>query len=715
MAERHQLNQARGSLACFQKNSFLSLRSRNALFDSLLFITSVEEEYEATEGEVLLDNEDNDGWRVSHWKPKGNLLAMKHGNGTESRFPVSETFPTRKRTDRAVSENIENRKRVSQQKRKKKKKKKKESTFNSSPVGSVAAQKKKQQQQPPKGERRRRQLFDLQTRAQLDAEIARMFYTGGLPFNFARNPYYVSSYSFAANHVLGGYVPPGYNKLRTTLLQQEKANVERLLKPIKSTWLEKGVSIVSDGWSDPQRRPLINFMVVSESGPMFIKSVDCSGEVKDKQFIANLLKEVIDEVGHQKVVQVITDNASNCKGAGEIIEGMFPHIYWTPCVVHTLNLALKNICAAKNLETNQETYDVCHWITEIHGDALQIKNFIMNHSMRLAIYNRFSPLKLLSVADTRFASIVVMLKRFKLIRRALEAMVMSNQWAQYREDDQSKARFVRDKVVDEDWWEKVDYIIAFTGPIYDMIRVCDTEKPCLHLVYELWDSMIEKVKQVIFDHEGKQADGFYSEKWLQEGEGRVPPHMDGEVSTERIKCFRRIFSNEDERIRANDEFVNFSLKSGPFADPDSIGSMYVTDPRKWWAYFGSNAPLLQRLAFKVLGQPTFSSCCERNWSIYSFIHSCRRNKLTPKRAEDLVFIHNNLRLLSRNSSQYYDEKTKLWDVGGDQFGSMEDVGVLEFANLSLDEPELESVLFDENATTSMEKENEKDSEVEEMS
>ncbi|KAF2306999.1 hypothetical protein GH714_023189 [Hevea brasiliensis] len=162
---------------------------------------------------------------------------------------------------------------------------------------------------------------------------------------------------------------------------------------------------------------------------------------------------------------------------------------------------------------------------------------------------------------------------------------------------------------------------------------------------------------------------------LQEGEGRVPPHMDGEVSTERIKCFRRIFSNEDERIRANDEFANFSLKSGPFADPDSIGSMYVTDPRKWWACFGSNA-----LYFK----------------------------------EDLVFIHNNLRLLSRNSSQYYDEKTKLWDVGGDQFGSMEDVGVLEFANLSLDEPELESVLFDENATTSMEKENEKDSEVEEM-
>ncbi|KAF2322577.1 hypothetical protein GH714_019091 [Hevea brasiliensis] len=76
----------------------------------------------------------------------------------------------------------------------------------------------------------------------------------------------------------------------------------------------------------------------------------------------------------------------------------------------------------------------------------------------------------------------------------------------------------------------------------------------------------------------------------------------------------------------------------------------------------------------------------------------------------LVLMH----LYFKETPQYYDEKTKLWDVGGDQFGSMEDVGVLEFANLSLDEPELESVLFDENATTSMEKENEKDSEVEEM-
>ena len=111
--------------------------------------------------------------------------------------------------------------------------------------------------------------FQNNARHELDSRIAIMFYTGGLPFNFARNPHYRSSYAFAATHCISGYLPPRYNALRTTLLQKERAHVERahverLLKPIKDSWLKNGVSIVSDGWSDPQRRPLINIMAVSD-------------------------------------------------------------------------------------------------------------------------------------------------------------------------------------------------------------------------------------------------------------------------------------------------------------------------------------------------------------------------------------------------------------------------------------------------------------------
>ena len=60
---------------------------------------------------------------------------------------------------------------------------------------------------------------------------------------------------------------------------------------------------------------------------MFLKAVDCSGETNDKYFFSNLMKEVIIGVGPKIVVQVITDNAPNCKVVGHLIEAQFPFVF----------------------------------------------------------------------------------------------------------------------------------------------------------------------------------------------------------------------------------------------------------------------------------------------------------------------------------------------------------------------------------------------------
>jgi hypothetical protein len=346
--------------------------------------------------------------------------------------------------------------------------------------------------------------FKNDQRNQVRSEIARMFYSGGVPFHLARNPYYVSSYSMAAKFgPIDGFIPPGYNALRTTLLQRERANIERLLLPVKETWLEKGISLCSDGWSDPQRRPLINIMAACEKGAIFLRAIDTSGETKDKHFIAEKLEEGLVEIGMHNVVQIITDNAPNCKAAGLLIEGKYPNIFWTPCVVHTLNLALKNICAANNTQRNHDIFSECGWITGISDDAIFVKNFITGHQLRNAIFNKYSPLKLLSVAETRFASAIVMLKRMKLLQESLRFIVISRDWNDYKDDNPTGAQAVKDIVLNDLWWDKVDYILDFTRPIYDMLRLCDTDKPTLHLVYDAWDSMIETVRVVIYRKEQK--------------------------------------------------------------------------------------------------------------------------------------------------------------------------------------------------------------------
>ena len=82
--------------------------------------------------------------------------------------------------------------------------------------------------------------FNNQCREQLDSFIARTFYSAGLPFHFAKNQYWIEMIKFAAKNNFMGYIPPGYNKLRTTLLQKERAHIEKLLRSIKDTWKEKG-------------------------------------------------------------------------------------------------------------------------------------------------------------------------------------------------------------------------------------------------------------------------------------------------------------------------------------------------------------------------------------------------------------------------------------------------------------------------------------------
>ena len=67
----------------------------------------------------------------------------------------------------------------------------------------------------------------------------------------------------------------------------------------------------------------------------------------------------------------------------------------------------------------------------------------------------------------------------------------------------------------------------------------------------------------------------------------------------------------------------------------------------WWEQFGNDTPGLQKFVIHVLSQCCSTTKCERNWSIFEFIHSKRRNRLEHKRLNDLVFVRYNLKLRER--------------------------------------------------------------------
>nr|KYP70105.1 hypothetical protein KK1_009313 [Cajanus cajan] len=101
---------------------------------------------------------------------------------------------------------------------------------------------------------------------------------------------------------------------------------------------------MSDAYTDKKQRCIINFLVNFSTWTMFIKFVDWSNFMKTREKLFELLDSIVEEIGEEKVVHVITFNGSNYALVARMLE-----IYWTPCVAHCIDLMLEDIGKLPNI------------------------------------------------------------------------------------------------------------------------------------------------------------------------------------------------------------------------------------------------------------------------------------------------------------------------------------------------------------------------------
>jgi hAT family C-terminal dimerisation region len=129
------------------------------------------------------------------------------------------------------------------------------------------------------------------------------------------------------------------------------------------------------------------------------------------------------------------------------------------------------------------------------------------------------------------------------------------------------------------------------------------------------------------------------------------------------RVIKRYFA-EGEIQEVNKEFQGYINKLGDFADRVAIKEAKHSIGWQWWYQYGTSAPKLRGLAMKILSQVTSSSSCERNWSTYDFIHSKKRNRLAPSKAEKLVYVFTNLRLSRKLKDDDTYERAIKWTHDG---------------------------------------------------
>ena len=79
------------------------------------------------------------------------------------------------------------------------------------------------------------------------------------------------------------------------------------------------------------------------------------------------LDDVVEEIGEENVVQVITDNAPNYVNAKMRLMEKRGRLWWTPCAAHCIDLMLEDI---RKLNANANTL----------AKARQVVNFIYGHT-----------------------------------------------------------------------------------------------------------------------------------------------------------------------------------------------------------------------------------------------------------------------------------------------------------------------------------------------
>ncbi len=131
-------------------------------------------------------------------------------------------------------------------------------------------------------------------------------------------------------------------------------------------------------------------------------------------------------------------------------------------------------------------------------------------------------------------------------------------------------------------------------------------------------------------HSDMHLAGFVLEPEFQSAE--YGQDQNAEVMQGFLNILEKLVPDADDQTKVLQQLAQFRNQEGLFGRPDIQAAMRAMPGWKFWQQWGQQVPELQTVGVTVLSQCSVASACERNWSTYDFIHSKKRNRLTPQRA-----------------------------------------------------------------------------------
>ncbi|EGZ18826.1 hypothetical protein PHYSODRAFT_301322 [Phytophthora sojae] len=310
---------------------------------------------------------------------------------------------------------------------------------------------------------------------------------------------------------------------------------------------------------------------------------------------------------------------------------------------------------------------ILHELLRISVEAQEVATFVRNHT---ATNSRFaeairSPDNIDNRRSLKIPVATRWYSRYECVKLVVESERSIRELAS---DDALLAKYNALKVTSfkriarsEAFWIKGDMALKLLTPIHKVLAHFEKDSLCLSVVFQ---QFVELQQGSVYNDDvpgiSKDMQAMFRERiqarweFIDSSPMRIAYLPDHRRDTRLFTTQQQNFTVADlESLAARFPYTPTQIQAhrkelGKFMEAkrkwggETKRSYHADSPITWWTWIGDkDYPILSTIAQRIFTIPASSAAAERSWSVFKYVHSSQRNRLTNERLIMLVFIYSN--------------------------------------------------------------------------
>ncbi|XP_023284792.1 uncharacterized protein LOC111671814 [Seriola lalandi dorsalis] len=490
---------------------------------------------------------------------------------------------------------------------------------------------------------------DQRSQAYADESLARAVYATSSPLTLTDNIYWKRFFSV----LRPAYCPPTREALSSHLLDCEYDRVQNQVQ--EAIGKADCVSIICSGWSNIKESGTIIYIVATPV-PLFYKCTKTKEQIHASTFIAEELKDIINEVGPQKVFAIITDDAPEMMAAWAQVEEAFPHISAIGCTACAIQKLFDDMVAQPSIKALcRRAEQVVRYVRERKilaetfrcWQSTKIRNHTSNgttlalptSSDWTGVLNMFS-----SLLEGQNSLQEMAVSPTLTVEASIRATLQDSAFWKGLSSSQNLLYLIGNSV---DYMKREDAVLSGVVDMFSQLRY--------HIGASLPGSVLHSGEQKAVMASLDRCQEFCVKPIHAAAYMLDPKHVGQQtLSGEQINSAYYVISNLSHHLNLDEgkvlgSFARFSAKQGLWKGAGIWSSCQHVSASTWWKGLCSSEPL-SAVASAILQIPPTTGACEQLRS--RFCSTKVQGSLSADRLQKLVAVQVNLNLLEPGDCEF---------------------------------------------------------------